>query len=77
MFLISQSKNNIAALELKRQLGVGYPTAWRVKHKLLQVMSEREEGRALQGRWSSMTPTSGVSGGARPDGARRINPAVA
>jgi ribosomal protein L37AE/L43A len=49
MFLISQSKNNIAALELKRQLGVGYPTAWRVKHKLMQVMAEREAGRALQG----------------------------
>ncbi len=49
MFLVSQSKNNIAALELKRQLGVGYPTAWRVKHKLMQVMAEREAGRAMQG----------------------------
>jgi transposase-like protein len=49
LFLMSQSKNNIAALELKRQLGVGYPTAWRVKHKLMQVMAEREAGRALQG----------------------------
>jgi predicted RNA-binding Zn-ribbon protein involved in translation (DUF1610 family) len=49
MFLISQSKNNIAALELKRQLGVSYPTAWRVKHKLMQVMAEREAGRVLQG----------------------------
>jgi hypothetical protein len=49
MFLISQSKNNIAALELKRQLGVGYPSGWRVKHKLMQVMAEREAGRTLQG----------------------------
>ena len=49
MFLISQSKNSISALELKRQLGVGYPTAWRVKHKLMQVMAEREAGRTLQG----------------------------
>ena len=49
MFLISQSKNNISALELKRQLGVGYTTAWRVKHKLMQVMAEREAGRVLQG----------------------------
>lgn len=49
MFLISQSKNSIAALELRRQLGVGYPTAWRVKHKLMQVMAEREAGRVLQG----------------------------
>ncbi len=44
MFLISQSKNSITARELKRQLGVGYPTAWRVKHKLMQVMSEYEAG---------------------------------
>jgi transposase-like protein len=49
MFLISQSKNNISALELKRQLGVAYPTAWRVKHKLMQVMTEREEKRVLSG----------------------------
>lgn len=49
MFLISQSKNNISALELKRQLGVSYPTAWRVKHKLMQVMTEREEKRVLKG----------------------------
>jgi len=49
MFLISQSKNSIAALELRRQLGVSYPTAWRVKHKLMQVMAEREAGRVLQG----------------------------
>ena len=49
MFLISQSKNNISALELKRQLGVSYPSAWRVKHKLMQVMVEREEKRVLSG----------------------------
>ncbi len=49
LFLMSQSKNNISALELKRQLGVGYSTAWRVKHKLMQVMAEREAGRVLQG----------------------------
>jgi len=49
MFLISQSKNNISALELKRQLGVAYSSAWRVKHKLMQVMTEREEKRVLGG----------------------------
>lgn len=49
LFLMSQSKNNISALELKRQLGVSYPTAWRVKHKLMQVMAEREAGRTLEG----------------------------
>jgi hypothetical protein len=37
----------ISALELKRHLGVSYPTAWTIKHKLMQVMVERDEGRAL------------------------------
>lgn len=50
MFLMSQSKNAIAALELKRNLGVCYRTAWRVKHKLMQVMAEREAGKVLEGR---------------------------
>ena len=30
--LITQSKNAVSALELKRQLGVTYKTAWLVKH---------------------------------------------
>ncbi len=49
MFLISQSKVSISALELRRQLGVSYPADWRVKHKLMQVMAEREVGWTLQG----------------------------
>ena len=37
MQLLTQSKNNVSALELKRQLGVCYRTAWLVKHKLLEA----------------------------------------
>ena len=50
MYLMSQSKNNISGLELKRQLGVCYRTAWLVKHKLMQVMREREADGVLGGR---------------------------
>jgi transposase-like protein len=50
MHLMTQAKNNVSALELKRHLGVCYKTAWRVKHKLLQVMVEREDRRQLSGR---------------------------
>lgn len=50
MHLMTQAKNNVAALELKRHLGVRYKTAWLLKHKLMQVMSEREESRQLDGR---------------------------
>lgn len=41
MHLLSQSKNSVSALELKRHLGVRYKTAWLMKHKLMQVMSVR------------------------------------
>lgn len=50
MHLLSQSKNSVSALELKRHLGVRYKTAWLMKHKLMQVMSVREESRQLNGR---------------------------
>jgi len=50
MHLLTQAKNNVSALELKRHLGVSYPTAWLVKHKLLEVMRLREEPRQLTGR---------------------------
>jgi ribosomal protein L37AE/L43A len=50
MHLLTQAKNNVSALELKRHLGVRYKTAWLLKHKLMQVMSEREESRQLDGR---------------------------
>lgn len=50
MHLMTQAKNNVSALELKRHLGVSYPTAWLLKHKLMQVMVDREQWRQLTGR---------------------------
>ena len=50
MHLMTQAKNNISTLELKRHLGVRYKAAWLMKHKLLQVMAEREDRRVLDGR---------------------------
>jgi ribosomal protein L37AE/L43A len=50
MHLLTQSKNNVSALELMRQLGVCYKTAWVLKHKLMEVMRVREESRQLDGR---------------------------
>lgn len=49
LYLLTQQKNGISALELKRQLGVSYPTAWSIKHKLMQVMLERDADRRLTG----------------------------
>lgn len=50
MHLITQAKNSVSALELKRHLGVSYPTAWMMKHKLMEVMRQREASRQLTGR---------------------------
>jgi hypothetical protein len=50
MHLLTQSKNNVSALELKRHLGVCYKTAWLLKHKLMEVMRVREDSRQLTGR---------------------------
>ena len=49
MYLLTQSKNGISAMDLKRQLGVSYNTAWMVKHKLMQAMRERDDSQRLQG----------------------------
>ena len=50
MQLLTQAKNNVSALELTRQLGVSYRTAWLIKHKLLQAMVLAESDRQLTGR---------------------------
>ena len=50
MYFLTQTKNNVSALELTRLLGVCYRTAWRTKHKLMQVMCEREQATVLSGR---------------------------
>ena len=50
MQLLTQSKNNVAALELMRHLGVCHKTAWLMKLKLMEVMREREDSRQLEGR---------------------------
>ncbi len=49
IYLVTQNKNNLSALSLKRYLGVAYSTAWRVKHKLLEAMRQREARRLLHG----------------------------
>ncbi len=49
IYLLTQSKNGISALELSRQLGISYNSAWLMKHKLMQAMLEREQGRSLEG----------------------------
>ena len=49
IYLISQAKTGLSALALKRDLGVSYPTAWLIHHKLMQALVEREAGYVLCG----------------------------
>lgn len=41
MHLITSAKNDIASLELARQIGVKWDTAWLIKQKLMEVMRQR------------------------------------
>lgn len=49
IYLVTQSKNDISSLELSRQLGVKYDTAWGMKRKLMTVMAERNKAYKLKG----------------------------
>ncbi len=40
IFLMSTSRNGVAAKELERQLGVTYKTAWRMAHEIRKLMGE-------------------------------------
>jgi ribosomal protein L37AE/L43A/transposase-like protein len=50
MYHMTQTKQGISSLELGRRLGVTQTTAWKVKHKLKQVMMERDADQQLTGR---------------------------
>jgi transposase-like protein len=50
MYHLTQSKQGISSVELGRRLGVTQTTAWKIKHKLAQVMMERDAGKQLSGR---------------------------
>jgi transposase-like protein len=47
VYLVSQAKTGLSSLALKRQLGVSYPTAWLIHHKLMCAMAEREDTHSL------------------------------
>ena len=50
IYHLTQSKQGISSIELGRRLGVTQTTAWKIKHKLKQVMLERDGDKSLTGR---------------------------
>ena len=79
MYHLTQSKTGISSVELARRLGVTQTTAWKVKHKLLQVMLEREAEKPLAGRIEMDDAYLGGerSGGKRGRGATGKTPFIA
>ncbi len=49
LYLLTSTKTDLSALERMRHLGVNYKAAWRIKHKVMQAMAERESTRKLGG----------------------------
>ena len=50
IYHLTQTKQGISSIELGRRLGVTQTPAWKVKHKLQQVMLERDATKRLTGR---------------------------
>ena len=70
IYLLTQSKNAMSALELKRQLGVSDNTAWLLKHKILHVMKDLDDSALWTASFRSMMPTgAGREGSESGDGA--------
>ncbi|EKA7417641.1 IS1595 family transposase [Vibrio parahaemolyticus] len=47
IYLLTQAKNGVSALELSRHLGISYNASWRLKHKLMQAMKENDDKQPL------------------------------
>jgi ribosomal protein L37AE/L43A len=79
MYHLTQSRQGLASLALARRLGVTQTTAWTLKHKLAQVMLERDAETRLRGRIELDDAYLGGerSGGKRGRGAPGKTPVVA
>lgn len=79
LYHLTQSKGGISSIELARRLGVTQTTAWKLKHKLMQVMMERDARKPLTGRVEMDDAYLGGerAGGKRGRGAPGKTPIVA
>ncbi len=78
IYLITQEKNGISALELSRQLGISYNATWRMKHKIMQAMKSRDDELPISG-FVQLDDAywGGVKKGKRGRGAGNKSPFVA
>ena len=47
IYFMTQDKKGCSAMKLHRHLGISYNAAWRMRHKLMQVMMERDRAHPL------------------------------
>jgi len=78
IYFVTQDKKGVSSLELMRKLGISYKAAWRMKHKVMQVMQERDENKPLFGFVEiDDAYLGGVRSGKRGRGAENKTPFVA
>ena len=79
IYFMTQDKKGGSAMKLHRQLGISYNAAWRMRHKLMQVMMERDREYTLTGQVQLDDAYLGGerSGGKRGRGAPGKTPFVA
>lgn len=76
MFLMSSSRNGVAALELQRQIGVTYKTAWRMAHQIRKLMDDPKPGKLMGIVEADETYIGGVRPGKRGRGAAGKTPVI-
>jgi transposase-like protein len=75
IYQLAQDKKGIAALELAKQIGVCYSTAWLILHKLRRAMRDRTQRYTLQGLVEvDETYVGGQATGPRGRGAEKKTP---
>ena len=68
IYFITQSKVSVSALSLKRLIGVSYNTALLMKHKVQQVMKERDDSKPIASTFVQLDDA--YWGGKKRDGKR-------
>jgi transposase-like protein len=76
IFLMSASKNGVAAKELQRQLGVTYKTAWRMNHEIRKLMADGKPPKLSGIVEADETYHGGVRPGKRGRGAAGKTPII-
>lgn len=68
IYRMSQDKKGISAVQLSKEIGVSYPTAWLMAHKLRKAMADRNQSYTLHG---LVEVDEGYVGGGEPGPGRK------